>query len=209
MLTSICSNAACWDATGSMLQGWGAWFAGFAVIYAAWKAGDALSNFRRQKQEERRIDAAQQLLTFAYRFKRTLRSARITPASALEETRAGELLKQTLEDWDSKHEEERQRHLTAQIISSRLNSEEVLHNGVFDLMPVARALFGDEVESHLQALWEARTSVELDAHLAITVKPAPIRHRDAIEESVAEAIKGLEGVLLPVIRADYSAPRKA
>ena len=59
-----------------MLSGIGTIVGAGAVIYAAHKGSDTFKQWRRQKNEERRIDLAEQVLTLAYKLKRAIEGIR-------------------------------------------------------------------------------------------------------------------------------------
>lgn len=95
----ICTTTDCWSATGSMMSGWAAWAGVGAVIYAA---NGAFATYRRQKQEDRRIEAAEEILSFAYKFKRTLTGARSPGIFAHELARAEKTLTESWNGWAQK-----------------------------------------------------------------------------------------------------------
>jgi hypothetical protein len=220
MLQTVCSDTACWDATGSMMQGWGAILAPIAIVYAAWKAADTFKAFRRQKQEERRIDAADHILTFAYKFKRALQAVRSPGIMAHELDAAEKRLKESWQGWDDKTTAEQQQLRTAQAIWGRLQSNNEIWGQIFEHMPKARALFGEEVEAQLQAFWTAYVEVETSCDMyaedtgtdqEFTKKLRQDMWRrskdDPVAKIVDEAIQQLEQLLLPIIRADYNPPK--
>jgi hypothetical protein len=75
-----------WVATSTWMQAWAGFTQAGAVVFVAYKGADAFNAWRRQKIEERRIDAAERILTLAYRVRRALSSIRspMMWASALE-----------------------------------------------------------------------------------------------------------------------------
>jgi hypothetical protein len=212
MFAEICRDAACWAATGSMLQGWGTLLGAVAVIFAAWKASNTFEAFRRQKQEERRIDAAQQVLTFAYRARRNLRAARATGELFDERRSALEACKRT-EWWDLKEKAEQDRFLRGQIVLARLIKDKDEWDRIFELIPVARALFGESAEEYLDELRLALFTLQIDIGFyvvgsgsasfleALKRELFPPDNDDQLQRKIDAAVKGLEDMLLPVIRA--------
>ena len=77
-------NAECWGA----LAGSG------AVIFAAIKAGDAVTNWKRQKMAERKMEIAERILTASYRAQAALARARNAFMWAHEEYAAREKLEE-------------------------------------------------------------------------------------------------------------------
>ena len=65
-----------WSAVGSVLQGIGQIGAGVAIAFAAYVGRDTFSDWKRQKQEERRIEIAERVLTLAYRLRYDFHSVR-------------------------------------------------------------------------------------------------------------------------------------
>jgi hypothetical protein len=163
MLSLICSDAACWAATGSMLQAWGTLLGVAAVVYAAWRAGNTFNAFRRQKQEERRMDAAHTLLTFAYKFQQRLLGVRSPGISGFEMTAATNQLKESYEGYSLKSELEQRQLTVAQVILTRLNADRNLWNEIWEHIPTARALFGEKAEKSLRELWAAFVNVQVSA----------------------------------------------
>lgn len=196
-----------------MLQGWGSWAAAVAVLYATWRAGDALTNFRRQKQEERRIEAAHNILTFAYRFKRTLAGARSALVSGYEIHLAEEKLKENYPNWDMLCDAEKRRLKTAQAAITRLSDQHDVFGRVFEHMPLARALFGEQAEGDLQAHWSAYVSVQVaaegyaedtghDPEFTIKLRRELWGGGDnnEVTQQVDKSVRSLEELLLPIIR---------
>src|SRR3546814_15956255 len=70
-----------------MLSGWATLFGAGAVVYAAHKGSDTFKLWRRQKNEERRIELAEQVLTLAYKLRRAIEGIR-SPAMWAEEINA-------------------------------------------------------------------------------------------------------------------------
>lgn len=209
-----------WAATGSMLGGWATLAGAFAVVYAARVGANSLSAWKRQKQEERRMDAAEKILTLAYRLKRNLSSVR-SPAmfggeiEAAQEKLAGQ-------DWyESLTQPQKRKAHTGYEILLRLARHQEDWDRIFELMPIARALFSETVEEHLQAIWGEVVAVRVSAETYATYDGSDSQfirqmerdiweargssaHEDQVGQAIGAAVEGLEASLLPVIRADYA-----
>lgn len=219
MFDSICTTTECWSATGSMLAGWAAWGGVAAVFYAANKAANTFKSYRRQKQEERRIDAAERILTLAYKLKRNLRAVRSPMNTSGEHTAAHELLKEAA--WYKDLPENRQRRAQiGQIIKTRLHQSKSDIDDIFVVMPLARALFGEHVETYLQALWQQIVHVNVSSEGYAEDTGQDKEYSKSLERDIWEiggkyaaedkvglafsgAVEGLEAELLPIIRADH------
>lgn len=66
-MQTICGVAIDWSATGDMMAGLGGLIGAGAVIYAAPKAADTFSSWRKQKHHERCMIVAEDILTLAYK----------------------------------------------------------------------------------------------------------------------------------------------
>jgi len=211
-----------WAATGAMLSGLATLAGAFAVVYAARGGASSLNLWRRQKQEERRMDAAEKILTLAYRLKRNLTSVR-SPAMFGGEIEAAKE-KLSGHDWyESLSEIEQRKAHTGQGILLRVMRYQDDWDTIFDLMPIARALFGEQVEFHLQSIWQQVVAVRVSAETYATYDGTDAEFQKRLERDIWEiggsfaeqdrvgqamegAIAGLENILLPVIRADYAPP---
>lgn len=195
------------------MSGWAAWGAVVAVLYTA---NRAFSTYRRQKQEDRRIEAADHILTFAYKFKRTMQGVRSPGILGFELTRAEQRLKESWKGWDQKAKAEQQQIITAQAMWGRLQDNKDTWAQIFEVMPRARALFGDEAEAQLQAFWTAYVQMETacdmyaedsgnDPEFTKNLRGDMWSHSkgDPVAKIVDEAVARLEELLLSVIRADY------
>lgn len=227
-MLAICSSVD-WDATGSMLSGVGTVIGALAVIYAAHKGSDTFKQWRRQKNEERRIELAEQVVTLAYKLRRAIQSIRSPVMWGAEQ--------------NAVHDELRNKGLindqtplghigmlaTAQAALSRSDAYKALWDELLDAMPPAKAIFGDQVEKALDEFWAQRHRIIQGAlRYADIVKRPPARTEegqekqlqrqfdveaiiwsgggedgvDQIANAVQSAVETIEGMLLPIIRSD-------
>lgn len=235
MEITICSSVD-WAATGAMLSGLGTLIGAGAVIYAAHKGSDTFKQWRRQKNEERRIELAEQVLTLAYKLRRAIESIRSPGMWGVEQ--------------DAVYDELRKKGLindetplgyvgilaTAQATLSRSDAYKVLWDELLDTMPSAKAIFGNEIEKALDEFWTQRHRVIQGAlRYADIVKRPPARTEegrekqlqrkfdieaiirsgggedgiDGIGNSIDSAVGAIEEKLLPIIRADTPFGTKA
>ena len=194
MAIAICSSVD-WAATGSMLSGWATLFGAGAVVYAAHKGSDTFKQWRRQKNEERRIELAEQVLTLAYKLRRAIEGIR-SPAMWAEEINATheELRKNGLIN-DQTPEGHKSILATAQATLSRSNANKPLWDALFDTMPTAKAVFGNEVENALNAIWSQRGKLIASAqsYARLIHQPAPRSEKE--QEAQMKRHGKLEGVL--------------
>jgi len=162
MFDAICSSTACWDATGSMLQGWAGLAGAGAVVFAAAKAANTFQTYRRQKQEDRRMDSAERVLSRAYAVKRALAEVRSPFQSAAELERARQELAQN--GHGENEINENMRLQTAQGILIRLRDRNACWQDAYDAIPTAKALFGDDIETNLIELVRGANRIRGAAH---------------------------------------------
>lgn len=215
-----------WSATGSMLSGIGTLVGAGAVIYAARKGADTFKQWRKQKHHERCMIVAEEVLTLAYKLKRAFQAIR-SPAIF-----GGEMaqLTQTLRDSGAIRQDEEPGQLltTAQAALFRVDQHRQLFETLLDKMPVAKAIFGDEVADLMDTFWRQRGKVVASAQsYARYTRDLPIdsdayrrqeerRTRleavlwdggaaddvDQFAVDVDQAVSRLEAKLLPIIRDD-------
>lgn len=211
-----------WDATGSWMQAWAGFAQAGVLAFAAWKAADTFKSWRRQKIEERRIDAAERLLTLAYKLKRAFSIIRspITDQRAKEDATIA--LMGAGIDLESLESEKRTRVIESQVVLDRINSFAEEWNDVAILSPTATAFFGDDMDALLKEFWRQKTAVQVaaenypddpgddpqfsrDISTTIWEDRQRIAHDgDKVGMKLANTIAKMEKMLLPIIRADIS-----
>src|SRR5690242_5700151 len=109
-----------WSAVGEVLQGIGQIGAGIAIAFAAYIGRDTFTDWKRQKQEERRIEIAERILTLAYRLRYDFQSVRTPLIDQSEFDDAESVLRDDAGAWwDRQSEGLRERAVTAQVIMNR------------------------------------------------------------------------------------------
>ncbi|MBI2254390.1 MAG: hypothetical protein HYU58_07225 [Proteobacteria bacterium] len=208
-----------------MLSGVGTLAGALVVLYAAHKGSDTYKQWRRQKSEERRIDLAEQVLTLAYKLKRAIEAIRSPLMLGGELARAENDLRERKVIDDSTPEPRVRNLRTAQGMVFRMEFYRQQWDELVDIMPVAKAVFGDRVEEQLHALWRQQRDIALAVEFFAdmpTDGPATATkdhaeelkgyrktmwsqgkaENDAVKVSVDAAVTALEGLLLPTIRSD-------
>lgn len=207
------------------MQGWAGVAGAAAVFYAAHKAADTFQSYRRQKHEERRMDAAEAILTLAFKLRRIISSIRSPMTGGGELYEADKVLAEA--DWyKTMNENEKRRAQVGQAALQRISKHQADWDRIFEIMPVARALFGQEAENQLQRIWRQITAVSVAAQMYRDDRGidqefseklrrdlweigGDFAARDEVGREATEAVNALENLLLPVIRADPGvAPRR-
>ena len=215
MFDVVCRTTECWSATGDMMAGWGALAAAAAVIYAANRASNTFRAYRRQKQEDRRIDAAERILTLAYSLKRILTAVR-SPMSMGGEIHEAQAQLEEAAWYQGMNDAQKSKARIGQVALRRVQQHKDDWDKITEMMPMARALFGEDTEANLQTFWAQVVAVNVSAEMyrddngndpEFTARMERAFwsmgvDRDEIAAHVDEAISGLEAELLPIIRAE-------
>lgn len=228
MTIAICGSVD-WATTGSMLSGIGTIVGAGAVIYAAHKGADTFKQWRRQKNEERRIELAEQVLTLAYKLRRALEGIRSPAMFGAEMNEVYDELRKNGVINDQTPEGHKGILATAQATLSRSNASKPLWDALLDTMPTAKAVFGDDVERALNEFWTQRNCIIIAAQRYArfihqsTARTKEVQERqfkrlddveaiiwfgggedgvDAVANLIEAAVKSLEAILLPIIRSD-------
>ena len=201
-----------------MLSGLGTILGALAIFGAALIGKAAVADFRAQKLAGNEIDYAEKILAVAYRMKDAISSIR-NPASfagELAESEADLNEKKILEGAD---ENKRQRLISANVYFVRARRYEDLFKEAYELMPMAKAYFGDEARDSVGELMRARNLVRVNAQFyaenlgandsSLTNKihatiwegyGTATDGKDEIAEKVDGSIKALEARLAPIIQ---------
>lgn len=150
-----------WAGTGAMLQGEGTLLGAAAVIFAAVIGGTSFKAWRRQQVAGRKLAQAERILEATYTERRSLRYVRMPMILGHELTAAEKALKGN-EDWHAQAEPKQRRIITAQAYFNRLNATADDRNALSECLPMARALFGEELESAIETLLHQFLIVQVD-----------------------------------------------
>lgn len=219
MVSIICTAAIDWAATGSMLQGLGT-FAGVGAVI--WGALKATKTWKEQKVAERRSDTAERILTAVYKGRRALKYVRGVMMWGHELSAAEAKLKEEA-DWDHETEGRRKRLVTAQAYYTRLNRTKDERVALDECLPMARALFGEELEKAVEDLnhqfWVVQTYVDAyiddgegtDADFTKKIRRAmydfepPEGETSEVSDAVRENVEIVERICLPALRLEPAA----
>ena len=202
------------------MQAWAGFAGAGAVAFAAVKGSNAFSVWRRQKIEERRIEAAERILALAYRLSRAISSIRHPMMWVGPLNEAEKRLREKGTELDHMPDERRRRIIHAQAVFDRINSFKNEWDEVAEATPVAKALFNDDVEQALSKIWRQSHVVAAAAEGYVdddgTDDDFSKRIRgdlwealgsvgkdsDEISKTISECVQMIEIELVPVIRAD-------
>lgn len=201
---------------GAVLIGVGTLAQAFAVGFAAWIASDTFKGWRKQKLSERRIEQAERILTAAYKARRALEYVRNPLMEAHELSAAEEHLERQV-SWATADGNRKQRLVSAQGYYNRLNAVLEERRAVEECLPMARALFGEQVEKALESLnrqfhivriaVDARTWDENDREFARSLSEdisssSGSERPNRMNALIEERVKQIEDALLPVLRLE-------
>ena len=206
-----------WTAFGSVLSGAGTVIGALAVIAAAWFGSRTFESWRKQTLSERRIEQAERILTTTYKVRRGLSLVRNPMLWAHESQAAEDYLKKKGQLSGSRRDDEKL--TTAQLYYSRLNGELDNRRALEECQPMARALFGEELELAMDALnrqfqmvnaaVQAQYRFEENTDRAFREKmeavlwagyPSPEENK--MDKEIAEQVKVIEGACVPVLRLE-------
>lgn len=201
---------------GAVLQGIGALAQAFAISIAAWIASDTYKGWRRQKLSERRIEQAERILTAAYNARRALGYVR-SPLMEAHELSAAEAHLEKQVSWATVDANRKQGLVSAQGCYNRLNAVLDERRAVEECLPMARALFGEQVEKALELLnrqfhmvriavdsnsWDGNDG-EFARSLRDNISSSSGSERpNKMNVLIEEQIKQIEDALLPVLRLE-------
>ena len=200
-----------------MLQGWGTLLGAGAVIYAAKKGADTFESWKRQKVAERRSDQAERILTATYKARRALKFVRSPMMWAHELNAAEKKLKEDAEEWKLQTVKRQRRLVTAQGYFNRLNKTVEERQELTECLPMARALFDEQLEKALEELshqfWIVEVDVDSyiddegdDAEFSQKIRRGmyDISPREGqineVSDKITTSVKVIEGNCLPALR---------
>jgi hypothetical protein len=140
-----------WAAFGGVLSGVGTVIGALAVIVAAVLGSRTFETWRRQTLSQRRIEQAERILTATYKARRALGYVR-NPMMWAHELNAAETHLEKQDFWATVDKDRKQKMISAQGYYNRLNAVMDERRAVEECLPMARALFGEQVEKALEQL---------------------------------------------------------
>ncbi|MDE4193341.1 hypothetical protein [Phaeobacter gallaeciensis] len=201
---------------GAVLQGVGALAQAAAIGFAAWMASNTYQSWRRQKLSERRIEQAERILTAAYKARRALGYVR-SPLMEAHELSAAEAQLEKRDFWATVEVERKRRLVSAQGYYNRLNAVIDERRAVEECLPMARALFGEQVEKALELLnrqfhmvqisVDANTETGNDREFSRSIREdisssSGTDRPNKMNELIEEQVKLIEDALVPVLRLE-------
>jgi len=208
-----------WAATGAMLQGIGTIGGALAVIGAAWFGASTFKRWRQQKLSERRIEQAERILTATYKVRRQLSYVRSPAMWGNELAAAEEKLKENGQ-WEQAVGENEQRKLTTtQAYYTRIFAAKDDRQALDECLPMARALFGEELEQAMDKLnrvfWSVQVMVDAnhrdkqhaDNDFREKIESAiwegyPSPEENELDQTIKEQVKAIEDICVPVLRLE-------
>ena len=208
-----------WSATGAMLQGLGTILGAGTVLAAAIIGSNTFKNWRQQKLSERLIEQAERILTAAYKVRRGLSHVR-SPAMWSHELEAAEANLKERGEWDKVHGEQEQKSLaTVQAYYNRLNATRDDQLALEECQPMARALFGEELEKAIEILnrqfWIVRVYADAnhrdkrgaDTDFRRKIESSiwegfPSSEENEVDRTIAAQVKIIEDICAPVLRLE-------
>jgi hypothetical protein len=206
-----------WTALGAVLAGAGTVLGALTIIAAAWFGSRTFESWRRQTLSQRRIEQAERILTATYKVRRGLSHVRNPFLWAHELQAAEDYLKE--KGQLTVGETGNRKLTTAQLYYSRLNAELDNRRALEECQPMARALFGEEVEMAMEELnrqfhfvnnavgaqyrFEEATDRKFREEIEATLwGGTPKPEENKMDRNIAELVKVIEGVCVPVLRLE-------
>jgi len=201
---------------GAVLQGVGSLAGAFAIAYAAVLASNTFDGWRKQKLSERRIEQAERILTAAYKARRALGYVR-SPLMEGHELSAAEAHLEKQDFWATVDANRKPKLISAQGYYNRLNSVLDERRAVEECLPMARALFGEQVEQALELLNRQFRMVQIaidanswegnDREFARSVREdltssSGSDRPNKMNVLIEEQVKLIEDALVPVLRLE-------
>jgi hypothetical protein len=193
------------------MQAW-AGFAGVgAVIWAAHLGKSGFNDWLQEKQTERRMTAAERLMTLVYKAQRTIPAIRNPGSFWAENAAAEKRLVENQPGFESWEDEKKDRYRASQIVLDRLQANKELWANLFECLPLAKAFYGDNCEQQLDRLWGLHTKLLVSANTYARTMPDSNQglsdrafddlfghpEADPIDQELSELVAYFETTVLP------------
>jgi len=206
-----------WAVTGAALSGWGSILSAAAIAWAAHKAANTFDDWKQRRATEREEEHAQRCLVAAYQVAEAFQAVRSALLHGFELDRARVRLSGDPR-WKELTEKQRSRHVNGQVYFDRLAHFSERFDRLAECGPLARALFGKEVEEALGELGRQHwiLTVEVEAYIHDVEAPSAdpefaqrvLRNLNdwkcegdgQISAAIRESLKVIEAKLLPVLK---------
>lgn len=208
-----------WLAIGTVLQGCGTLVGAVAVIIAAKLGSSTFETWRRQKLTERHMEQAERILTAAYRARRALSYVRNPAVWPYELAKARQQLRHDI-DWQNRSEMDQQRLEQAQVYYDRLDSTRGERAALEECQPMARGLFGENLDICIDVLIQTFQTIQYSANshanrglfddisILFDIDSALIEGYKApnkinkMDKSISDQIGIIEATCVPVLRME-------
>ncbi|MFN4102034.1 MAG: hypothetical protein ACK4GT_19915 [Pararhodobacter sp.] len=203
-----------WAATGAFLSGVGALLAGIAATFAVFVT---LRQWQTRNDYKARAEDARSILVTFFEGRQVLRTVR---SGLIEPYEIEKAEKAILEQRSYLEDREKQRLVQTITTLSRIGQHNDYWRKVASLLPIAKAVFGDEAELSLRAILEAKREIEVAAEIypdsvgdraltkelqqvLWTLKP----ENDPLMAKLEKAEDHLQKLLSPLLRPAKARPR--
>lgn len=204
------------SAFGVLLQGIGSIGSAFAIVVAAYFGASTISKWKAQKLEERKIEQAERILVATYNVRRSLGYLRSPAMWAHELNRAEEsLMEQGI--WDGTESDSQKRLRTQRAYYDRLDAAAEDRKRLEECQPMARALFGEELENALsqlnhqfhvvrvyvdaQANDDGANNPELTRKIERTIwEGYPDEENNEVDRKIKAQVSAIEDECVPILR---------
>lgn len=205
-----------WAATGAMLQGAGTLLGAAAVIVAAVIGGSTFNSWRRQQVAERKLFQAERILEATYKARRSLKEIRTEIFWPVEFKSVDEAMAENRK-WQGIDDATRRRMQKYEAYRARLVAAEPVRDGLDECLPMARALFGENLELAIESLSNqfGRVTAAANSFLSdsdsdfmlsreirlamfeVLLQPG---ETDEVKNAIEKAVATIEAECLPVLR---------
>lgn len=148
-----------WDATGSWMQAWAGFANAAVILWAAYFGSTKFKDWLLQRQTERKIEAAERLLSIVYRAPDVFTSIRSPMSSGGEVEAVTATLVASYSGFEGLEGGKKSRLKTAQTALSRMAHHADFWDEVSNSLPTARTYFGQEMEAQLRKILQQRQNI--------------------------------------------------
>ena len=204
-----------WTAFGTVLYGLGTFAGAGAIVVAACFGANTYNRWRRQKLSERKQEEAERILRATYNVRRALSRVRNPMLWAYELSNAEKALKN--QNLPLGLDEQKNKQVTLKLYLLRLESETVNREEFEKSLPMARALFGADLERAMEELLQQfqlvfasasaqsnfNENTELDFRNRIERslwEGYPTAVENEVDQKIERTVRVIEDKCLPVLR---------
>lgn len=222
---TVCHSVTDWGATGAMLQGIGTIAGAITVLIAALVGAQTFKGWKQQTIAQRRNTEAEKILTSTYKIRRQLARVRSPMMWAHETDTAQEQLEQDGQWGRARDEEDRKGLAYLKAYYNRLKSTESDQSELDSCLPMARAIFGEELESALETLNHQFWTVKIYADAYYRDRNTADREfrnkiestiwsgfspngSNEVDDTINDQIKIVERICLPALRLEVKPAKR-